>query len=160
LVIILELNSSAGKHGVGIIDHVEDRIVGLKSREVYECPAATCILKAHKDLEKLTSTIHENKVKPVIDGLWADYAYNGLWFDPLMTDLNAFIDSVNCKVSGEVKLKLFKGNARVIARKSENALYDVNLATYEEGSTFNQASSSGFIELWSLQTVTANKVIK
>ncbi len=150
--LIETLNETAGKHGVGIVDHTEDRIVGLKSREFYECPAATVILKAHKDLEKLVCTIHENQFKPMIDQKWAYLAYAGLWYEQLMKDLEAFIDKVNEKVNGEVTVKLFKGNATVVGRKSENALYDLQLATYDKGQTFNQSASLGFIELFGLQS--------
>lgn len=158
--LIIELNKIAGKHGVGIIDHMEDRIIGLKSREFYECPAATVILKSHKDLEKFVSTIHENHFKSMIDQKWAYMAYAGLWFDPLMQALGAFIDKINEKVTGTVKLKLFKGTAHVVGRKSKYALYDLNLATYDKGQIFNQAASPGFIELFGLQTKMANRVKK
>ena len=158
--LIMKLNEIAGKHGVGIIDHMEDRIVGLKSREFYECPAATVILKAHKDLEKFVSTIHENHFKPIIDQKWTYMAYAGLWLDPLMKELEAFIDEMNEKVTGIVKIKLFKGTAHVVGRKSKYALYDLNLATYEKSQIFNQAASPGFIELFGLQTNMANQVEK
>ena len=156
--LIVELNKIAGKNGVGIIDHTEDRIVGLKSREVYECPAAVCIIEAHKDLEKFVSTIHENNFKHIIDAKWAYLVYAGLWFDPLMKDLNAFIDKANEKVTGKVRLKLYKGSVIVVGRSSKNAIYDLKLATYEKGHTFNQAASPGFIELWSLQSKIANQI--
>lgn len=156
--LIMKLNEIASKHGIGIIDHMEDRIVGLKSREFYEYPAATVILKAHKDLEKYVSTIHENLFKPMIDQKWAFMAYAGLWMDPLMKELNAFIDTMNNKVTGTVKLKLYKGNVYVVSRESKYALYDLNLATYDKGHIFNQAASSGFIELWGLQTKMFNVV--
>jgi len=158
--LIMKLNKIAGKHGVGMIDHMEDRIIGLKSREFYECPASTVILKAHKDLEKFVSTIHENHFKPMIDQKWTYLAYAGLWFDPLMQALEAFIDKMNEKVTGTVKLKLFKGTAHVVGRKSKYALYDLNLATYDKGHIFNQAASPGFIELFGLQTKMANQVKK
>lgn len=150
--LIKELNELAGKHGVGLIDMVEDRIVGLKSREIYETPAAAVILKAHEELEKYCSTRHENGFKPTVDKKWAEMVYQGLAFDPLMSDLNAYIDKVNEKVKGEVKLKLFKGKATVTGRSSENGLYSYSLATYDEGSTFDQSSSEGFIDIWSLPT--------
>ncbi len=156
--LIMKLNGIAAKHGVGVFDHMEDRIVGLKSREVYECPAAECILKAHKDLEKTVCTIHENTFKPAIDGKWAFMAYAGLWYDPLMDALNAFADKVNEKVTGSVKLRLFKGSAKVVGRSSPFALYDFNLSTYEKGSLFNQESAKGFIELWGLQSKLANRI--
>jgi len=150
--LIMELNIITAKHGIGIIDMVEDRIVGLKSREIYECPAATCIIEAHKELEKFTSTIHENMFKPIADIKWAYLAYSGLWYDPLMNNLNSFNDKMNEKVSGTVRLKLYKGNAAVVGRKSKNALYDKNLATYNVGQTFNQNASPGFIEIWTMQS--------
>lgn len=156
--LIMKLNGIAAKHGIGVFDHMEDRIVGLKSREVYECPAAACILQAHKDLEKTVCTIHENTFKASVDDKWAYMAYAGLWLDPLMDDLNAFTNHVNKKVVGKVKLKLFKGSAKVVGRSSPYALYDLNLATYEPGSLFNQNASVGFIELWGLQTKLANRI--
>ena len=155
--LIQKLNRKAGEHGIGIIDLTEDRVVGLKSREIYECPAAKTILKAHSDLQKYCSTKHENGMKTVLEQKWADMAYSGLWFDPLMDHLDHFFDSINRNVSGTVRMKLYKGNAKVAGRSSENALYDRNLATYEEGETFNQEASPGFIELWSLQTKLASE---
>ena len=156
--LIMQLNKIAAKHGVGIIDMMEDRIVGLKSREVYECPAATCIIEAHKELEKFTSTIHENMFKPIADNKWSYLAYAGLWYDPLMQSLNAFIDKINEKVNGTIKLKLYKGNCVVVGRDSKNALYDKNLATYNIEQTFNQAASPGFIEIWTLQSKLVNQI--
>lgn len=150
--LIDKLNEIGGKHGVGIIDHMEDRIVGLKSREFYESPAAVIILKAHKDLEKFVCTIHENHFKPIVDQKWSYLVYAGLWYEPLKSELEAYIDKVNEKVEGEVTVKLFKGSAQVVGRKSPNALYNLKLATYEVGQTFNQASSPGFIELFGLQS--------
>ncbi|MCJ7450437.1 MAG: argininosuccinate synthase [Candidatus Nanohaloarchaeota archaeon QJJ-9] len=150
--LVEELNSIAGKHGVGIIDMMEDRVVGLKSREIYECPAATAIIEAHKDLEKYVSTKHENSFKKYADKKWAEMAYSGLWFDPLMHHLNSLVDSMNSNVSGKVYLKLYKGSAQVIGRESEEGLYNHQLASYGEGETFNQEASPGFIQLWSLQT--------
>lgn len=158
--LILSLSSIAKQHGIGIIDHMEDRIVGLKSREVYECPAAVCILEAHKDLEKFVCTIHENSFKSIVDEKWAYMAYSGLWQDPLMNSLNSFVDKVNEKVTGTVKLKIYKGHVRVVGRKSRNAIYDFKLASYNTGHTFNQSASPGFIELWSLQSKIANKIMK
>ncbi|MFP4201897.1 MAG: argininosuccinate synthase [Candidatus Acetothermia bacterium] len=150
--LIKELTELAGKHGVGLIDMVEDRIVGLKSREIYETPAASVILKAHEELEKYCSTRHENGFKPMVDKKWAEMVYQGLAFDPLMADLNAYIDKVNEKVEGTIELKLYKGKATVTGRSSENGLYSYSLATYDEGSTFDQSSSEGFIDIWSLPT--------
>lgn len=150
--LIKKLTALAGKHGVGMIDTVEDRVVGLKSREVYECPAATVILKAHEELEKYCSTRHENSFKPLVDQKWAEMVYQGLAFDPLVSDLEAYIEKVNEKVEGKVRLKLFKGAATVVGRGSENGLYSYSLATYDEESSFNQSSSEGFIDIWSLPT--------
>jgi len=158
--LIIELNKIAAKNGIGIIDMMEDRIIGLKSREVYECPAAICIIEAHKELEKFTSTIHENMFKPGVDNKWSYLAYAGLWLDPLMESLNAFIDKMNERVNGTIKLKLYKGNCVVVGRKSKNALYDKNLATYNSGQTFNQNASPGFIELWTLQSKLVNQMKK
>jgi len=156
--IISKLNEIAGKHGVGIIDHMEDRIIGLKSREIYEAPAATVIMTAHKDLEKFVCTINENLFKPIIDNKWTELAYSGLWLDPLMTSLESFINKINEKVEGEVILKIYKGSVRVIGRSSKNALYNLKLATYDKGQTFNQNAAEGFIELYGLQTKMANNL--
>lgn len=150
--LIEKVNGVAGRHGVGVIDMVEDRVVGLKSREIYECPAAVTIINAHRDLEKYCCTIHENSFKSVVDQRWAEMAYKGLMFDPLLDDLDAFVDQVNQKVSGTVNLKLFKGQARVVGRNSENGLYNYSLATYSKESSFDQSSSKGFIDIWGLPT--------
>lgn len=155
LGIIEKVQSIAGKHGIGRIDHMEDRIVGLKSREVYEAPAATVILKAHADLEKMVLTRHEKLFKRHVDHEWAVLAYTGLWMDPLKEALDAFIDKTQERVTGEVKLKLFKGNAQVVGRSSPFSLYDLSLATYDIDTTFDQTAAVGFIELWGLPTVTA-----
>lgn len=150
--LIKELTKLAGGHGVGMVDMVEDRIVGLKSREIYETPAAEVILKAHKELEKYCSTRHENSFKPLVDQKWAEMVYQGLAFDPLVADLEAYIEKVNQKVEGKVRVKLFKGKATIVGRSSENGLYSHSLATYDEDSTFDQSSSEGFIDIWSLPT--------
>jgi len=156
--LVEKLNSIAGKHGIGIIDMMEDRVVGLKSREVYECPAAVTLIEAHQELEKFVSTKYENQFKEKVDQEWAEYAYNGLWFDPVMDHLDSFIESMNQDVSGKVELKLYKGSVQIIGRESENALYDHDLASYEEGETFNQEASPGFIQLHSLQTKLSNEI--
>ncbi|MCW4020191.1 MAG: argininosuccinate synthase [Candidatus Bathyarchaeota archaeon] len=149
-------NEVAGKHGIGRIDHVEDRLIGIKSREIYECPAATVILDAHKDLEKLVLTRHEIFFKQQVDALWANLVYTGLWMDPLKEDLDAFIDKTQKRVCGEVKVKLYKGGLQVVGRSSPFSLYDMDLATYNIETTFDQTSSAGFIELWGLPTKVAN----
>jgi argininosuccinate synthase len=160
LVELLERAGEVGaRHGVGVVDHVEDRIVGLKVRDLYEVPAAELILTAHKELEKLVSTIHQNTFKPQLDGHWAYLVYAGLWYEPLLADLNAFMDSVNEQVTGSVTMRLYKGSARPVARRSPNALYDPELAGFgESGGLFSQQASPGFIELWSLQSRMAYRV--
>lgn len=156
LYLIKMLNEIAGKHGVGRIDHIEDRLVGIKSREIYECPAATVLLEAHKDLEKLVLTRHEVFFKQNIDSKWTFLAYAGLWNDPLREDLEAFINKSQEKVNGTVRLKLFKGGLQVVGRSSNFSLYDKNLVNYDIKTGFNQSYSKGFIELWGLQTKMAN----
>jgi argininosuccinate synthase len=160
LALIEELNKTAGKHGVGRIDHIEDRLVGIKSREVYECPAATVLLEAHKDLEKMVLTRHEVLFKQQVDAEWAYLAYVGLWVDPLREDLDAFINKTQENVTGEVKIKLYKGGLTVVGRSSPMSLYDKNLANYNIKTTFNQSCSKGFIELWGLQTRMHNALKK
>ena len=141
------------RHGVGIVDHVEDRIVGLKVRDIYEVPAAAILLPAHAELERLVGTIHENRFKPMLDQQWAYLVYAGLWYEPLRLHLDAYMDSVNDRVTGEVGLKLYKGHVRPVTRSSPNAVYDAQLATFESGGAlFSQQASPGFIELWSLQS--------
>jgi argininosuccinate synthase len=160
LALIEKLNKTAGKHGVGRIDHIEDRLVGIKSREVYECPAATVLLEAHKDLEKMVFTRHEVLFKQHVDAEWAYLAYVGLWVDPLREDLDAFINKTQENVTGEVKVKLYKGGLQVVGRSSPMSLYDKNLANYNIKTTFNQSYSKGFIELWGLQTRMHNALKK
>ena len=152
LELIEEMNKIAGRNGVGRIDHIEDRLVGIKSREVYECPAATVILEAHKDLEKMVMTRHQVLFKQQVDAEWVFLAYAGLWVDPLKDDLDAFINKSQENVTGEVKLKLYKGSMIVIGRTSPMSLYDKNLANYNIKTSFNQSYSHGFIELWGMQT--------
>jgi argininosuccinate synthase len=152
LELIEEMNRIAGRNGVGRIDHIEDRLVGIKSREVYECPAATVILEAHKDLEKMVMTRHQVLFKQQVDAEWVFLAYAGLWVDPLKDDLDAFINKSQENVTGEVKLKLYKGGMIVIGRTSPMSLYDKNLANYNIKTSFNQSYSHGFIELWGMQT--------
>ena len=154
------INKKAGSCGVGIVDHIEDRVVGIKSREVYETPAATCLIEAHTDLEKMVLTKHELKFKSLVDAEWAWLAYSGLWQDPLKSDLDMFINATQMRVSGTVKLKMFKGNLRVVGRKSDYSLYSHDLATYGAGSTFDQTLAKGFVELWGMQSTEANKLLK
>ncbi len=154
LVALLEAVAEiAARHGVGIVDHIEDRIVGLKVRDIYEVPAAAVLLPAHQELEKLVCTIHQNQFKPQLDRQWAYLVYAGLWWEPLRGDLDAYVDSVNAQVSGKIGVKLYKGHARVVTRSSPNAVYDQSLASFaQSGGLFSQTASPGFIELWSLQS--------
>ncbi len=154
LVDLIDRCADAGRrHGVGILDHLEDRIVGLKVRDLYEVPAAEILLIAHGELEKLVCTIHQNEFKFMLDRKWAYLVYAGLWHEPLRTDLDAYMDSVNEQVTGEITVRLFKGKATAVARMSPNALYDAELAGFgESGGLFSQHASPGFIELWSLQS--------
>jgi len=160
LVDLIDSVSERGRrHGVGIVDHLEDRIVGLKVRDIYEVPAATIILTAHADLEKLVSTIHQNNFKATLENQWAYLCYAGLWHEPLRGDIDAFMESANAYVTGEVTLRLYKGTAAVVARSSPYALYDKSLAGFgASGGTFSQHSSPGFIEIFSLQTRLAQQV--
>jgi argininosuccinate synthase len=160
LVDLLERAAALGmKHGVGIIDHIEDRIVGLKVRDIYEAPAAALLLPAHRELERLVGTIHQNQFKPELDRKWAYLVYAGLWWEPLRLDIQAYIEHVNQYVTGKIGLKLFKGSARVVTRESPNAVYDAQLATFaESGGLFSQQASPGFIEIWSLQSRMAWRV--
>ena len=160
LVDLLERVAQIGmRHGIGIVDHIEDRIVGLKVRDIYEVPAAAIILKAHRELERLVGTIHQNQFKPRLDQQWAYLVYAGLWWEPLRRDIEAYIDHVNTRVTGTIGLKLYKGVARVVTRESPNAVYDAQLATFaESGGLFSQHASPGFIELWSLQSALAYRL--
>ena len=150
--LIQELNKVAGKHGVGRIDHVENRLVGIKSREVYEIPGAHTLLVAHKELEDITLVKELAHFKPVMEKKLTELIYEGLWFSPLRTALQAFLKETQQYVNGTVRVKLFKGHAIVEGRKSPNSLYDEKLATYSTDDAFNHASAVGFIELWGLPT--------
>jgi argininosuccinate synthase len=154
LVALLEAVAGiAARHGVGIVDHIEDRIVGLKVRDIYEVPAAAILLPAHDELERLVGTIHQNQFKPQLDHQWAYLVYAGLWWEPLRGDLDAYMERVNERVSGTIGVKLYKGHARVVTRSSPNAVYDASLASFSQsGGLFSQTASPGFIELWSLQS--------
>jgi len=160
IVELLERAAEIGaRHGAGIVDHIEDRIVGLKVRDIYEVPAAAIILPAHRELERLVGTIHQNQFKGQLDRQWAYLVYAGLWYEPLRSDLDAYMDSVNEQVSGTITVRLYKGSVRVVARESENAVYDQALASFgESGGLFSQQASPGFIELWSLQSRMAHRI--
>ncbi|MGO4888714.1 argininosuccinate synthase [Anaerobacillus sp. MEB173] len=158
--LILTLNEIAGKHGVGRIDHVENRLVGIKSREVYECPAAMTLIKAHKELEDLTLPKEVAHFKPVISMKLTEIIYNGLWFSPLQPALLAFLEETQKSVTGVVRVKLFKGHAIIEGRKSEYSLYDEKLATYSKHDEFDHAAAVGFISLWGLPTKVHSMVNK
>ena len=145
------LNQVGAKHGVGVTHHIEDRLVGLKVRGLYEAPAAEIIINAHFNLEKYVSTRQENEFKSIVDTKWAYLCYGALWYEPLMDDLNAYLDKVNEKVSGWVTVKLFKGVAEVVAVETPNTIFDEKLATFMKNDTFNQNASAGFIEIYTLQ---------
>ncbi|MED0656110.1 argininosuccinate synthase [Anoxybacillus ayderensis] len=150
--LILQLNALAGKHGVGRIDHVENRLVGIKSREVYECPGAMTLIKAHKELEDLTLVKEVAHFKPIIEQKIAEVIYNGLWFSPLKDALVAFLKETQKNVTGVVRVKLFKGHAIVEGRKSPFSLYDEKLATYTAEDEFDHQAAVGFISLFGLPT--------
>ncbi len=154
VVSLLKRASDIGaRHGVGIVDHIEDRIVGLKVRDIYEVPAAAILLTAHRELEKLVGTIHQNQLKPMLDQRWAYLVYAGLWWEPLREDLDAYMEAANAQVTGTIGLKLYKGSARVVSRSSPHAVYDAQLATFAtSGGLFSQQAAPGFIELFSLQS--------
>lgn len=153
------VNKVAGENGVGRIDHMEDRIVGIKSRETYECPAAVTIIEAHRDLEKLILNRHELTFKKLVDDQWTFMVYAGLWEDPLREDLDAFINKTSERVEGRVKVKLYKGSMMVVGRESPYSVYDFKTATYDSSSTFDQTLSNGFVPLWGLPTVVSRKVM-
>lgn len=153
------VNSKAGLNGFGIIDHIEDRLVGIKSREVYECPAALTLIASHKDLEKLVLTRHELSFKSKVEEEWSWLVYSGLWLEPLRFALDAFIESTQSRVSGTVRVKFYKGSMQIVGRKSENSLYRHKLSTYDSSSTFDPKAALGFIELWSLPSRVASDQI-
>jgi argininosuccinate synthase len=149
--LIMKLNALGAKHGVGVTHHIEDRLVGLKVRGLYEAPAAEIIINAHFNLEKYVCTRQENEFKSLVDTKWAYLCYGALWHEPLMDDLNAYIEHVNQKVSGVVTVKLHKGQAEVVAVDTANTIFDEKLATFMKSSAFNQNASAGFIEIYTLQ---------
>ena len=147
---VKKMNELAGAHGVGRIDIVEDRLVGIKSREIYEAPAGIALIQAHEELENLTLERDVNRFKKGVEDKWATMVYEGLWFSDLKRSLDVFIDHTQKYVSGEIRLKLRGGRAVVTGRRSEQSLYDFNLATYDTGDSFDSSLAKGFIELWSL----------
>ena len=147
---VKKMNELAGAHGIGRIDIVEDRLVGIKSREIYEAPAGIALIQAHEELENLTLERDVNRFKKGIEDKWATMVYEGLWFSDLKRSLDVFIDHTQKYVSGEIRLKLRGGRAVVTGRRSEQSLYDFDLATYDTGDTFDSSLAKGFIELWAL----------
>ncbi|WLD93623.1 argininosuccinate synthase [Alkalihalobacillus sp. AL-G] len=159
LVALIEsLNVMGGKHGIGRIDHIENRLVGIKSREVYENPAAILLIQAHKELEFLTLPREVTKFKTQVDQQMAQLVYDGLWYSPLKTALDAFIQDTQKVVSGTIRMKLYKGNFMVVGRKSAHSLYNEALATYSKGDLFDHNAAVGFIKLWGLSTKTYTEV--
>ena len=156
--LIRECNAIGARHGVGVVHLIEDRVVGLKVRGVYENPGASILIAAHKNLERLVSTREENELKTFIDTKWAYLTYGAKWYDPVMYHIHAFINSQNKKVTGAVTVQLYKGNIDVVALKSNYSLFDHNLATFEKNSAFNQNASPGFIEIYNLAQKTAFNV--
>jgi argininosuccinate synthase len=153
-----QLNRLAGAHGIGRIDHVENRLVGIKSREIYEAPAAVTVLFAKRALEALTLTKEEMKLKPYLEQRFSENVYDGLWYAPVMQALRAAIDTIQQNVSGAVRVQAYKGNLSLLGRTSPRSLFKDNLATYGTQDAFNHHASEGFIEIWSLPTETANAV--
>jgi len=147
---IEETNRRAGAQGIGRIDIVEDRLVGIKSREIYEAPGAMTLIAAHKELENVTLEREQARFKRTVSDRWTDIVYEGQWFSPLKNSLDAFIDHTQKYVSGDIRMSLHGGRATVTGRRSESSLYDFNLATYDEGDTFDQSHARGFIELFGL----------
>ena len=146
------LNQTAGKYGIGVVDHIEDRLMGIKSREIYEAPAAITLIEAHKDLEKLVLTRNELETKYLLEQKWSWLIYSGLFVDPLVDAINAFIDKTQERVNGIVKLKIKNGSLTVVGRKSKNSIYDQKLATYSDSSEVSQINSEAFVEIWGLQS--------
>lgn len=156
--IIMKLNSLAGEQGIGRIDHIENRLIGIKSREVYEAPAAMTLIKAHQALEAITLPREVAHFKPAIEQKIANLIYEGLWFSPLKNALMAFVDQTQQTVNGQVRLKLTKGNIIVTGRQSNNSLYNLKLATYCAEDSFDHQASLGFIKLWGLPLQVYSKV--
>lgn len=149
---ILEyINEMAGKYGVGLIDHIEDRLVGLKSREIYEAPAAITLIESHKDLEKLTLTRNELEIKSFLEQKWSWLVYNGLFYDPSLEAINKFVNLTQKRVNGKIKVKFYNGNFRIVERSSPNSIYDKNIVSFDADS-FDQRQAEGFISIWGMQS--------
>jgi argininosuccinate synthase len=158
VTLVQKVHDLAGQHGVGRIDHVENRLVGIKSREVYEAPAAVVLLKAHQALEDLVLAKEQLRFKARVAAEYAELIYNGLWFTGMRQDLAAYVASTQRYVTGTIRVKLFKGNCQVVGRKSPYSLYDYSLATYDKGDVFDQSASLGFIHIWGLPARTQAKM--
>jgi argininosuccinate synthase len=158
VTLVQRVHDLAGQHGIGRIDHVENRLVGIKSREVYEAPAATVLLKAHQALEDLVLAKEQLRFKSSVAAEYADLIYNGLWFTGMRQDLATYVESTQRYVIGTIRVKLFKGNCQIVGRKSPYSLYDYSLATYDMGDAFDQSASPGFIHIWGLSARTQAKV--
>jgi len=156
--LIQHLNELAGEHGVGRIDHIENRLVGIKSREIYEAPAAVVLLQAHQALEAMTLAKDQIRFKQLVTREYSDLIYNGLWFTSLHQDIAAYVQSTQRFVTGTVRLKLFKGSCQVVGRKSPKSLYSFGLATYDKGDEFDQSAALGFIHIWGLPVRTQAQV--
>jgi len=152
VALITQLNETVGNHGIGRIDMIENRLVGIKSREIYETPAILVLMHAHRDLESLTLTADVTRYKRGIEETYSQMIYNGLWYNPLKTALDAFIQDTQKRVTGTVRLKLFKGNAIIVGRKSDNSLYSFDLATYGAEDEFDHKAAEGFVYVWGLPT--------
>lgn len=158
--LIQTLNKIGGNHAVGVFHLIEDRVVGLKVRGIYENPAAHILIQAHKNLEQLVSTREENELKTLMDQKWAYLVYGAKYFEPVVDNIRAYINEQNKKVTGTVKVRLYKGNCDVVALSSPYSLFDENLATFNKSAAFNQNASAGFIELWNLPQKTAYQLKK
>ena len=157
VALVQRIHNLAGEHGIGRIDHIENRLVGIKSREIYEAPAAVVLLQAHQALEDLVLAKEQIRFKAKVSGEYADLVYNGLWFTAHRQDLAAYVESTQRYVTGTVRVKLFKGNCQIVGRKSPYSLYDYSLATYDKGDAFDQSASPGFIHIWGLSVRTQAK---
>ncbi len=153
---IQEMNTRAGAQGVGRLDLVEDRLIGIKSREIYEAPGAIALITAHQELENVTVERDLARFKRQVEQRWGELVYDGLWFSPLKNALDSFLLEANAPVSGDIRLRLHGGRAVVTGRRSEHSLYDFDLATYDEGDTFDQSLAKGFVELWGLPSKLAS----
>ncbi|GAA4695726.1 MULTISPECIES: argininosuccinate synthase [Kocuria] len=154
---IQELNRRAGAQGVGRIDIVEDRLVGIKSREIYEAPGAMTLIAAHRELENVTLEREQARFKKTVDQRWTELVYDGQWFSPLKKSLDVFVDDTQKYVNGDIRIELHAGRATVTGRRSDTGLYDFNLATYDEGDSFDQSNARGFIELFGMSSKVASQ---